>query len=62
MTDFAYQDPFPLGPDSTTYRKLSGDGVSTFTANGHTFLQVEPLGADHLDASCIHAFHISCSP
>jgi fumarate hydratase, class I len=42
MTDFAYQDPFPLGPDTTPYRKLATDGVSTFTANGHTFLQVEP--------------------
>ena len=42
MTDFAYQDPFPLGPDETVYRKLTGDGVSTFTAGGNTFLQVEP--------------------
>ena len=42
MTDFAYQDPFPLGPDATTYRKLTSDGVSTFSANGSTFLHVEP--------------------
>ncbi len=42
MTDFAYQAPFPLGPDETVYRKLTGDGVSTFTADGHTFLRVEP--------------------
>ena len=28
----------------------------------HTFLKVEPLGADHVDAGCIHSLHISCSP
>ena len=28
----------------------------------HTFLEVKPLGADHLDAGCIHSLHISCSP
>ncbi|MCG5053862.1 MAG: fumarate hydratase [Myxococcales bacterium] len=42
MTEFTYQDLLPLGPDTTPYRKLSGDHVSTFEAAGHSFLKVEP--------------------
>jgi fumarate hydratase class I len=42
MSDFVYQDPLPLGPDDTPYRLLTADGVSTFSANGHEFLQVDP--------------------
>ena len=42
MSDFVYQDPLPLGPDTTPYRKLTSDHVSTFEAAGHTFLKVEP--------------------
>ena len=42
MSDFAYQDLLPLGPDDTEYRLLSTEGVSTVEAAGRTFLQVEP--------------------
>ncbi|MEU9866786.1 fumarate hydratase [Actinomadura sp. NPDC048021] len=42
MPDFSYTDLLPLGPDETDYRLLTSDGVSTFEANGRTFLQVEP--------------------
>ena len=42
MSDFVYQHPLPLGPDTTPYRKLTADHVSTFEAAGHTFLKVEP--------------------
>lgn len=42
MTDFAFQELLPLGEDDTTYRKLTGDFVSTFEAGGQTFLKVEP--------------------
>ncbi|MBX7161825.1 MAG: fumarate hydratase [Acidimicrobiia bacterium] len=42
MTDFAYQDILPLGPDTTEYRLLTTDGVSTFDAGGERFLRVEP--------------------
>src|SRR5438105_2225841 len=41
MTDFVYQDLLELGADSTPYRRLTGDGVSTFAAAGATFLKVE---------------------
>ncbi|MBX3271695.1 MAG: fumarate hydratase [Sandaracinaceae bacterium] len=42
MTDFAFTELLPLGPDSTPYRPLGADGVSTFEAAGRTFLRVEP--------------------
>jgi fumarate hydratase, class I len=42
MATFDYQELLPLGEDSTPYRKLSSDFVSTFSAGGHSFLQVEP--------------------
>ncbi len=42
MASFDFQELLPLGDDDTPFRKLSGDYVSTFSANGHSFLQVEP--------------------
>ncbi len=42
MTEFAFSELLPTGPDETPYRLLTTDGVSTFEANGSTFLQVEP--------------------
>ncbi len=33
---------FPLGPDTTPYRKLTGAGVSVETIGGRTFLNVTP--------------------
>ena len=42
MSTFAYQEMLPLGHDDTPYRKLEVGGVSTFEAQGQTFLRVEP--------------------
>ncbi len=42
MSDFAYQELLPLGPDDTPYRLLTADGVSTFEAGGERFLRVDP--------------------
>jgi fumarate hydratase, class I len=44
MSDFAYQEILPLGHDTTPYRLLSKDFVSTFEANGQTFVSVAPEG------------------
>ncbi|HEV7935937.1 MAG TPA: fumarate hydratase [Actinomadura sp.] len=41
MPEFAHTDLLPLGPDETGYRLLTSDGVSTFEADGRTFLRVE---------------------
>ena len=42
MTEFAYSDLLPLGPDTTEYRLISTEGVSTFEADGRTFVKVDP--------------------
>ncbi|MDX6655864.1 MAG: fumarate hydratase, class, partial [Solirubrobacteraceae bacterium] len=42
MPEFAYSDLLPIGPDDTQYRLLTSEGVSTFSAGGRDFLQVEP--------------------
>jgi fumarate hydratase class I len=44
VADFAYQDPFPLGPDDTKYRKLTAEHVSAATFEGHEVLKVAPEG------------------
>jgi fumarate hydratase class I len=48
MTEFAFQELFPLGPDDTAYRLLTDQGVSTFTAGERTFLEVEPAAITRL--------------
>lgn len=42
MADFAYAPILPLGEDTTPYRLLTTDGISTIEAAGRTFVQVEP--------------------
>ena len=54
MSDFTHTELLPLGPDTTTYRKLDIGGVSTVEAAGHTFLQVEPSTLTALAAEAMH--------
>ncbi len=42
MPEFAYQDPFPVAPDSTRYRPITSDYVSTATFEGQEILKVAP--------------------
>ncbi|MFP6683969.1 MAG: fumarate hydratase [Polyangiaceae bacterium] len=42
MSDFQYQKMLPLGADDAPYRLLTTDGVSTFEAEGQTFLKIAP--------------------
>jgi fumarate hydratase class I len=42
MPEFTHQDLLPLGEDTTPYRLLTTDGVSTFDTPAGTFLRVEP--------------------
>jgi len=42
VSAFTYQDMLPLGEDTTPYRLLTQEHVSTFEAGGKTFLKVEP--------------------
>ena len=43
MPEFKYQPMLPLGVDSTPYRLVTRDYVSTFEAQGRTFLKIDPL-------------------
>ncbi len=42
MSEPSHHDLFPLGQDTTPYRKLTGDFVSTITVEGRTVLKVKP--------------------
>jgi fumarate hydratase class I len=48
MPEFSYQDPFPLGKDTTQYRLLTNDHVSVGTFDGAEVLKVDPEGLAHL--------------
>ncbi len=44
MPEFRYQDPFPLGEDTTRYRLLTKDHVTVASFEGTTVLKVAPEG------------------
>lgn len=52
--EFRYSDLLPTGADDTPYRLITTEGVSTFEANGRTFLQVEPEALRRLTAEAMH--------
>jgi fumarate hydratase class I len=52
--DFDYTEMFPLGPDSTEYRLVSTEGVSTFDTPHGTFLEVDPAAIRRLTAEAMH--------
>ncbi|MFF8783951.1 fumarate hydratase [Streptomyces sp. NPDC015125] len=54
MPEFAYTDLLPVGEDTTPYRLVTSEGVSTFEADGRTFLKVEPEALRKLAAEAMH--------
>lgn len=54
MPEFAYTDLLPTGEDTTPYRLVTAQGVSTFEADGRTFLKVEPEALRTLAEEAIH--------
>jgi fumarate hydratase, class I len=54
MTEFAYTELLPLGPDETTYRLVTTDGIGSVTAGGHRFLTIEPQVLTDLTALAMH--------
>jgi fumarate hydratase, class I len=52
--EFHYSDLLPTGADDTPYRLVTTEGVSTFEANGRTFLQVSPEAIRQLTAEAMH--------
>ncbi len=60
MSPFAYEPLLQTGEDTTTYRSLGKDGVSTVELGGKTFLKVEPRAIKLLSKSAFHdmAFYL----
>ncbi len=52
--DYHYSDLLPIGADDTPYRLVTAEGVSTFEAEGRTFLRVEPSALRRLTAEAMH--------
>ena len=44
MTEFLYQDPFPLSKDTTEYRLLTKDYVATDSLDGRQIIKIAPEG------------------
>ncbi|HEY2133271.1 MAG TPA: fumarate hydratase [Acetobacteraceae bacterium] len=53
-SNFLYAPMFPLGPDTTTWKKLDIQGVSSFTCDGRSVLKIEPQALTEL---AFQAFH-----
>ncbi|WP_019545320.1 fumarate hydratase [Streptomyces sulphureus] len=51
---FSYTEMLPVGADPTPYRLVTSEGVSTFEADGRTFLKVEPEALRKLAAEAMH--------
>jgi fumarate hydratase, class I len=54
MPEFAYHELLPLGKDTTPYRLITTESVSTFEADGKTFLKVDPEAIRKLTAEAMH--------
>jgi len=54
MPEFIYEDLLPVGPDTTQYRLISSEGVSTFQGDGKTFLKVSPEAIRNLTEVALH--------
>ncbi len=51
---FSYSDLLPLGDDTTTYRSLGSEGVSSVQHGDKTFLEISPEAISHLTETAIH--------
>jgi len=52
--EFVYQDPFPLGDDTTQYRLVSTEGVSVVEFEGKKVLKVTPEAIELLSRTAMH--------
>ncbi len=51
---FSYSDLLPIGTDTTKYRKIGNEGVSTIKLGDKEFLQIEPIALEKLTETAIH--------
>ena len=54
MPEFTYSDLLPVGEDTTEYRLVTTEGVSTFNAGGIEFLTVAPEAITRLTEEALH--------
>jgi fumarate hydratase, class I len=54
MPEFSYTDLLPLGEDTTDYRQLSAEGITTRRAFGKEFIEVEPAVLSLLTETAMH--------
>ncbi|MBK1827712.1 fumarate hydratase [Haloferula rosea] len=59
---FHYQDPFPLGPDTTEYQKISSDHVSLSEFEGQNILNVAPEALTLLANEAFKAINFTLRP
>ncbi len=62
MSDSYYSKPFPLGPDTTTYRLVSTEGVSVTEFEGREILKVEPEALTRLANEAIRDISFMLRP
>ncbi len=62
MSDFVYQDPFPLGPDTTEYECLTTDHVSLSEFEGQPVLKVAPEALALLANEAMKAINFTLRP
>ena len=48
MSEFIYQEPFPISEDTTEYRLLTKDYVKTVECDGRKILKIDPKGLELL--------------
>jgi len=53
MSSFIYQKPFPIEKDTTSYRLLTRDHVSSVVLDGRRILKVAPEGLELLAREAI---------
>ena len=59
---FHYQDPFPLGPDTTRYRLLTREHVSLASFDGKHVLKVDPAALTLLANQAFHDINFLMRP
>ena len=62
MSEFVYQDPFPLGPDTTGYECLTTEHVSVSEFEGKPILKVAPEGLALLANEAMKAINFTLRP
>ena len=61
MSEFIYQEPFPISEDTTEYRLLTKDYVKTVECDGRKILKIDPKGLELLSREADVSFYLRAS-